>query len=423
MRHYFGIFVAVLLLGVPWFALTYPNEMRTALSAIGAAGSQIAAVVLSHKPKTVADIQLKYTASQDMKSDKKVRILIVPGHEPGYGGAEFGSLKERDLNVELGKDLQQFLQANDHYQVFITRDREDWNSIFAAYFKNNWEDIITWVKAYHREMSYLVSVGSVKKSAPTVIHNTAPTDVAYRLYGITKWANEDDIDIIIHVHFNDDSVRSRGVAGDYSGFAIYVPENQYDNSTTTLAVASNVFKRLAKFNPVSDLPGESTGIVKEPDLIAIGANNTSDAASMLIEYGYIYEPQLINPELRSAALKDMAFQTYLGLQDFFDAKNVVNSAVAYDTLLIPHQWKNVLTKNSTSSPDVYDLQTALVIDGVYPPSKKSLNDCPRTGSLGPCTATAIEAFQKKYGITDEKGIVGTKTRGVLNDRFGSNRII
>jgi len=418
MRYYLGVLVAVLLLGVPWFAMTFPNEMLSGLSAISIAEDQLAAVVLSHNPKSIADIQSRYNTQQGISSEKKVRILIVPGHEPGYGGAEYGSVKERDLNVELGQDLEHLLQANSHYQVFITRDAQSWSPVFADYFKNNWSDIIAWVKGHEQEMSHLISVGSIKPAAPTVIHNKAPMDVAYRLYGITKWANEDDIDIVIHIHFNDNPGHRAATPGDYSGFAIYVPEGLYNNSTTTKAVAVSVFKRLAKYNPVSDLPGESTGIVEEPDLIAIGADNTSDAASMLIEYGYIYEPQLNNPELRGLVLKDMAFQTYLGLQDFFDTKSVVNGAVSYDTLLIPHEWKNVITKNNTASADVYALQTALVIDGVYPPSNKSMNDCPRTGSLGPCTVTALGAFQKEYGITDEKGIVGPKTISVLNGRFG-----
>jgi hypothetical protein len=272
-------------------------------------------------------------------------------------------------------------------------------------------------------MSHLIAVGTVKQAPPTIIHNTAPDNVAYRLYGITKWANENDIDIIIHIHFNDYPGHAHNVAGNYSGFAIYVPEKQYLNSTTTIAVANDVSKRLVKYNPVSDLPGESTGIVEEPDLIAIGANNTSDAASMLIEYGYIYEPQFVNAGLRSAALEDLAFETYLGLQDFFDANNVANTSLSYDTLLLPHKWNNSITKSDASSSDVYALQTALIIDGDYPPSGKNMNDCPRTGSLGPCTVSALGELQGKYGITDEKGIVGPKTRSVLNSKFGSSGVM
>ena len=417
MRHYFGVLMAALLLGVPWYATMYPDQFLATLSAVTSFNNQFAAVVLTHNPKTVADIQSKYNAVTNTSSQKKVRILIVPGHEPGYGGAEFGSIKERDLTVELGKDLQQLLESNSHYQVFITRDASSWNPAFDQYFKSNWDGIISWVKVNQQEMSHLISVGSLKHVAPTIIHNRAPRDIAYRLFGITKWANENDIDITIHIHFNDYPGHG-GTPGDYSGFTIYVPEGQYDNSTTTKVIAKDVFNRLEKYNPVSDLPGESTGIVEEPDLIAIGADNTSDAASMLIEYGYIYEPQLVNPALRSSALKDLAFQTYLGLQDFFGSPSVLNSSMSFDTLLIPHEWRDMITKNSASSSDIYALQTALVIDGVYPPSNKNMNDCPRTGSLGPCTMSALEAFQKKYGITDEKGIVGPKTRTILNGRFG-----
>ncbi len=418
MRHYLGIFLAVLLLGVPWFATVYPDQFIATLSAVTSFNDQFAAVILTHNAKTVADIQSKYNAVTNTVSAKKVRILIVPGHEPTYGGAEYGSIKERDLTVELGKDLKQLLDNNGHYQVYITRDTNAWEQNFDSYFKTNWDNIISWVKINRQEMTHLISVGSVKHVTPTIIHNKAPQNVAYRLFGITKWANENDIDITIHIHFNDYSGHGRN-PGEYSGFTIYVPEGQYSNSTTTKAIAKDVFNRLEKYNPVSDLPGESTGIVEEPDLIAVGVNNTSDAASMLIEYGYIYEQQFTNSTLRSSALRDLAFQTYLGLQDFFGSPSVLNSSMSFDTLLIPHDWRQSITnKTASSSLDIYALQTAMVIDGVYPPGDKNLNDCPRTGSLGPCTLTALDAFQNKYGITDEKGVVGPKTRTILNGRFG-----
>ncbi len=256
---------------------------------------------------------------------------------------------------------------------------------------------------------------------PGVEHQTVPNDVAYRIYGIDKWVDENDIDIVIHVHFNDYPGHGK-VPGDYSGFTIYVPQKEYDNSSTTQALADTVFKRLAKYNPVSDLPGESGGIVQDQDLIAIGAYNSVDAASMLIEYGYLYEPQFTNDDLRSPAIKDLAFQTYLGLQDFFDPKNAVSLTGSLDTLMMPHKWSNPITSNSAKASDIFALQTALVIDGDYPPPNRSKNDCPRTGTLGPCTKVAVQAFQKKFDITDEKGIVGPKTIDVLNNVFGTKSI-
>src|SRR6185436_8364106 len=135
----------------------------------------------------------------------------------------------------------------------------------------------------------LLGNGTVSKVKDGVIHNSAPPNVALRLFGINKWVNENKVDLAIHVHFNDYPRRNRSIAGEYSGFSIYVPEKQYVNSTTTLAIADSVFNRLDKYNPVSDFPKEDDGIVEEQELIAIGANDTLSAPSMLIEYGYIYE--------------------------------------------------------------------------------------------------------------------------------------
>ncbi len=423
MRNYLVTFFAVFILSVPWFALTYPDQMRDFLLVVSDTGDQFASVILSHNPKTVEQIQSKYIASNIGIPNKKVRILLVPGHEANYGGAEYGSIKERDLTLELAKDLERIMGANSHYQVMVTRDDKTWSPTFDSYFKNNWQDIVTWTTAHREEISHLVSIGYVKPVVPTIIHNKAPTGVAYRLFGFTKWANENDVDIIIHIHFNDNPGHGINTPGDYSGFSIYVPEKQYYNSTTTIAVANTIFSRLSKLNPVSDLPGESTGIVEEPDLIAIGAYNTSDAASMLIEYGYIYEQQFVNTSLRAVSINDLAFQTYLGLQDFFDKNNAVKSAVSFNTLLLPHEWRNLVSKNEGTSGEIYALQTALMLDGVYPPQNTKMNDCPRTGSFGPCTLKALEAFQKKYGIDGEKGIVGPDTRSLLNEKYGTNRLI
>lgn len=56
-------------------------------------------------------------------------------------------------------------------------------------------------------------------------------------------------------------------------------------------------------------------------------------------------------------------------------------------------------------------------DGDYPPSGKTMTDCPRSGVFGACTKNALVVFQNKYGITGEDGIVGNKTLKVLNGKF------
>ena len=377
-----------------------------------------AAVMLAHNTVTIAELHSDYQAAPAQW--KTVNVVIVPGHEPDYGGAQFGTLYERDLVVELSQDLQTFLQAKSNYRVFVTRTTQAWNPTLADYFAADWNAIAAWEQASAEQMSYLVSIGSTTEPIAPIDHLSVPADVALRLYGITKWANENGTDIEIHVHLNDDPDHAALVAGKYTGFAIYVPAGQYYNSTTTQAVANAVYRRLAAYNPVSDLPGESGGIIDDPELIAVGANNTADAASMLIEYSYVYEPQFADPSVRSMALKDLAYQTYLGLEDFFNqsdqsASNSLSSL--YGTSVLPYVWKHSLAVGPTASPDIYALQTALIYDGDYPPAGKSMNACPRTGIFGVCTRLSVKAFQQKHGIGGGDGSVGPQTLAALNTLF------
>jgi hypothetical protein len=287
---------------------------------------------------------------------------------------------------------------------------------FSTYFINEWNNIVAFLRDNKEEnLKKISSSTSTPPVLKKVEHNSARTDVALRLYGLNKWGNENNIDIAIHVHFNDYPRRNQTSPGVYSGFSVYVPEREYDNSPTTKAVAKTIFRRLAKYNPVSDLPIEDGGIVEEPDLIAIGAHNTSNAASMLIEYGYIYEPQFQNAVTRSKTMKDMAFQTYLGIQDFFGSGNDVS--FAYDTLMLPYNWDENVSAKNANPEDALALQTALLLDGFYPGAGKTKNDCPRTGKVGPCTLNALSEFQKRYGIKGEEGYVGEKTRLLLNGKY------
>ena len=417
MKHYKHLIIAILvtiLLGVPWLINTYPQSMTFIDKVFYYAENNFATVFL-RESITVTELHEKYNEVPQGKS--KVRILIMPGHEPNYGGAEYDDLKERDMNVELAGYLNGFFKNNSHYETVVAREGNSWNPDLQNYFDSHWDDIANFFKDNKNEMIRLVNKGTVSKITNGVVHNSAPQNIALRLYGINKWSNENKIDIAIHIHFNDYPRRDSSVPGKYSGLAIYVPERQYSNSTTTRAIADAVFKRLTKYNAISNLPKEDKGVVEEQDLIAIGSYNTSDAPSMLIEYGYIYEPQFTDQKVRESTLKDLAFQTYLGIQDFFGSGNDVS--LAYDTLMLPHTWQEDLNKDTKDKGDVLALQTALLLEGVYPGVGKTKNDCPRTGKFGPCTAEAVNNFQKKYKITNEKELVGEQTKKILNNLYSA----
>ncbi len=346
---------------------------------------------------------------------QKIRILLVPGHEPDFGGAEFKNLKERDMVIDLERNLSEYLKTNPRYEVFVTRDKERWNPELQNYFIQRAEEIKVFTSSQKTEMARLVAEGRIIRVADNAPHNTAPDDVALRLYGINKWANENKIDITLHLHLNDSFPRKTTQAGEYSGLSIYVPEKQYSNSQATGAVASRIFKRLTRFFPISNLPEESEGVVEEQDLIAVGSYNTSDGVSMLIEYGYIYEKGFMDSGVREAVLKELAFQTYLGLEDFFGGTPSI--AEPYKTTLLPYFWKTTLKKSSISNKETLSLQASLLQQGFYPPNNKTKNECPLSGVFGLCTRTAVANFQNEHNIPGDGTVFGVQTRAKLNKLY------
>ncbi len=353
-------------------------------------------------------------AKRGNKEPEKVKILIVPGHDAEFPGTEYEGLKEVELTVDLGERLFELLKKEPSFDVYISQTRAGYTPEFTSYFEKNRNAILSFIDKQKGIMQHFVEAGKIQPMV-NVIHNSAPNEVALKLYGINKWANENKIDIIIHVHFNDYPGRKKHDPK-YSGFAIYVPEDQYSNSKGSKSVAEAIYKRLATFYPHSDLPKEDSGIVEDQELIAIGSNNTLDAAGMLIEYGYIYEPTFSDPALRSVVLADLALQTYLGVLDFF-GKGSVAEAGEFSTRFLPHQWQNDFERNKEISGDTLSLQAGLILEGVYPPPGEDKNDCSLTGYFGPCTEKSVKAFQEKYAISPAEGFVGEKTRTKLNELY------
>lgn len=358
---------------------------------------------------------LRSAFSANSSTTRKLNILLVPGHEPGFGGTTFRGILERDMNVDLAHYLASYLVEDTHFDVSITRDKDGWNPALENYFKNNDEEIRKFIRTQKMEMIRLINDGKIVKKSDNVSHNNAPEDVGVRLYGINKWANDNKKDIIIHIHFNDSAPRRANTPGEYNGFAIYAPDGQYSNSQASLEVAKYIFRRFSKMFPVSNLPEEDDGVVEDQDLIAVGNSNSVDAVSVLIEYGYIYEPQFRVPSVREMMLKELAFQTYRGLQDFFDGK--VSVVDQHESTLLPYSGVEAVQKTSLPNISVLGFQAGLIEKGFYPPANYSRNDCPLTGFFGQCTQRAVTAFQQEFKIKGEEGIVGQKTRTQLRKLF------
>lgn len=390
---------------------------KKTMTVVGGGDPMSAAVFFT---QSTTSTQLRTSFDNASSTKQKIKVLIVPGHEPNFGGAQYLHIKERDLNAELALYLAQYLVEDGHYDVVMTRGKDGWNPHLENYFTTNNDDIKKFVRAQKMEMIRLVEEGRIIKIGESVPHNIVPENIGLRLFGINKWANEHKTDIVIHVHFNDVGNRKSGAPGKYNGFTIYTPERQYSNAQASMDIARHIFARLSNMFHVSNLPGEDHGIVEEQELIAVGSSNTVDAASMLIEYGYIYEPQFSMPSVRAIVIKELAFQTYLGLADFFGERSLIIEP--HQSTLLPYIGHSLVTNTIHSNVEVLAFQAGLLAKGYYPPQNFSRNKCPISGYLGKCTLKALDIFQRQFGIEGEKDVIGKKTQAQLRKLFEPNLI-
>ena len=409
------ILYIALFCGIVYFLWLFAGSQKILnyqkISIINDAKNFIASVFFTDST-TTATLKEHYSATE--KKNGKIKLLIVAGHDSESGGTEFRGVKEAKINAELAENLAEFFKGNDKFEVTLVRDKNGYNPIFLNYFDKESGLIKEFISKQKETMAELVRAGEIH-NAEGVIHNSASAETVLKLYGINKWANENKINIVFHIHFNDEPARRRKKAGKYSGVAIYVPEKQYSNAKASRAVAESIFNQLEKFYPKSNLPKEEDGVVEDQELIAIGARNTLDSIGVLIEYGYIYEPQFSHGKIRSSVIKDLALQTYIGTLKFFDSE--VKSPLSYETALLPHEWKTSLRRGEQNNESVLALQTALNIEKLYPPLGFDSHKCPITGNFGRCTELALKAFQEKYNISGEAGKIGGSTKDKLNELY------
>lgn len=356
-------------------------------------------------PETVTpeDITEEYHTGQ-------VQVLLVPGHDDINPGAVFGSVRETDINLTMARYLSERFSADERFNVVTTKDLETGEYLPQFVFDAEARARITrWRETLKSVFSLREKQGLLTRSV-VVEHNNADNRVATILYGINEWANENDIDIVLHIHFNDYASRKGTRVGKYSGFSIYVPDTVLPNARASRALAESMYARLSERFPASDLPKENIGIIPDQELIAVGAHASRRKVSLLIEYGYIYERQFKTEAVREAVLRELAYQTYLGVKDFFEIDTLSREEA---TTFLPYTFSQPLTRGMEGELDVLSLQAALHREGFYPPQGKTLSDCPINGMFGACVESAVRAYQKDKKLP-MVGMVGPQTIKSLN---------
>ena len=262
---------------------------------------------------------LFFLYSSNASAALPVKILLVPGHDNEVWGAQYGNIKEADMNLRLANELLKILKKDKRFEVHITRDHLGYTTPFANFFAQP-EEIIAFKENAKQQFQQKISTGEVVAKEDVVHHNTVNSYVSLILYGINKWANDNKMDAVMHIHFNDYPRESKWMMGEYRGFSMYVPDEQMVNGEVSMNLAESIFAELRKKYISSTYPPESTGIIPEQSLIAIGSNGTllESVRSVLVEYGYIY--RFRNTALRHQAYKDMARLTGTGIQNYFFPK-------------------------------------------------------------------------------------------------------
>ena len=255
----------------------------------------------------------------EAQTKKPIKILLVPGHDDTTWGAQYGNVKEADMNLVLATKIYNSLKKDKRFQVYITRDKNGYTKTFSDYFAKQKDAIVNFRNVYKREHAEKVEKGEFVEKE-NVEHNSADERMSLVLYGINRWANENLMDAVIHIHFNDYPRPSPWTDGIYKGFAIYVPESQMANAKESSGLAKSIFTQLRKEYRISTYEKEKAGIVPDQTLIALGSKGTlfPHVRSVLVEYGYIY--RFKTSKARESAYAKMTAYTVAGLKNYFFKK-------------------------------------------------------------------------------------------------------
>ena len=266
-------------------------------------------------PATVAEATAT-VATTTLPISKPFTILVVPGHDTDSGGAHFRDIYERDVVVTIANKISDTLNAEAGYKVIVARNTKTWNPILQNYFDSEEQSIIDFKNQHQAADKALMASGQKQFVPDMASHSEVNQKSAIELYGINKWVNENDIDLVIHLHFNDSERPNSNAPGFYNGFTMFIPEKQMANSSTSRAIARDISAEIKKSFAPEAVGNDPDGLIEDQSLIALGASGTLEKPATLIEYGYIYDKDLWTEQDREKTLTEMAARTVAGIEDY-----------------------------------------------------------------------------------------------------------
>ena len=177
---------------------------------------------------------------------------------------------------------------------------------------------MSWVADMKKKMLAKINTGEMELIDPNMKHNDATSSAVLFLYGTNKWIAENNIDLVLHVHFNSNpKINGKPV---FRGYCMYVPEKQYSNSTSSKIFANYLNNEISKIEKPSNMLQEKNTIIEDQKLIATGNYDTLKIPSVVIEYAYIYEPMMLSSSTRNSFLETAASSTATAINNYITDK-------------------------------------------------------------------------------------------------------
>ena len=261
---------------------------------------------------------LVYTATTSTSTEVEFqevppkRVLLVAGHTAVTKGAVFGDTTEYELNYDIMKKLEREMKSRG-FEVFVSHEGSDYTKSFLNYFDTNEERILDYREKKKDAYDKQYPQGVVTNDTD---HNHASPLGVVQLYGVNLWANENNIDAVVHLHFNDYPGRPTGTRGTHTGFSIFAPLKTNDHFVESFSLAKSVEKHMLKYIKRSTVRNESAGVL-ESELIAVGQANSTLMPSILIENGFIYESKFTDTSRREPVLARQANSIANGIEEYF----------------------------------------------------------------------------------------------------------
>ena len=281
-------------------------------------------IIRDNSSSNVEENKISTKKLNNILENRKIKVLIDPGHNAATKGAIGFLGYEYYVNLRLARELAKILDEDDKFEYFLSRDGAYYNREIKEYMTNNYEKLLG---------IYNVNLEKEKRGENLTRYQTL------ELYAIRHYAIDNNFDLLLSIHFDYMPYASRREKT--SGFHIIVSPYNGEFSAS-MQVAYKLSKRMQEEYNISPVIGhdmvlpntvwrfyDKEELIKEGislrGLIVIGDSFENsyykkeirkDIPSVLVESAFIHEWKFGSTK----ELKKLANKMYESLVDVYITK-------------------------------------------------------------------------------------------------------